>query len=237
MAQKTNISDWIIYENEDLFIVNKPPFVPSVPERGKYTSASILEEARLLFPEAIMCHRLDRETSGAIVIAKTPEMYRHMSVLFERRQVKKLYHAIVEGQIRFENLIVDLPIKVDQLDNIHIDKKFGKLAKTIFNTVKVFRHFTLMQCEPVSGRLHQIRVHLASQNAHIAGDILYGGKVHFLHEIKSKFKGEEKPMMSRFALHARTLSFELPDGENIEVTAPYPKDMDVFIKLLTKYDQ
>lgn len=236
MKKSGNFSDWILFENDDIVVVNKPPFVPSVPERGKYTAPSVLELARSEYGDVTLCHRLDRETSGALIVAKTAEAYRHISIQFEKRKVKKIYHAIVEGRIQFDDFEVNLPINSDDLKHVHIDRKFGKQANTFFSTLELFRHFTLMQCSPVTGRLHQIRVHLASQNARIAGDELYGGKFWHLSEIKRKFKGEDKPMMQRFALHARQISFALQDETNVTIDAEYANDFDVFLKLLHKYD-
>ncbi len=236
MKKNGGFKDWILFEDEDVVVINKPPFVPSVPERGKFTAPSILELANATYGDCIMCHRLDRETSGAIIVAKNLDAYRHISIQFEKRKIQKEYHALVEGKIFFENFEVNIPINVDDLKNVHIDRKSGKLANTFFHTLETFKHFTLMQCKPVTGRLHQIRVHLASQNARIAFDHLYGGKDWGLIEIKRKFKGEDKPMMSRFALHAKKITFELPSGEIKTVEAPYANDFEVFYKLLKKYD-
>lgn len=236
MKKPGNFSDWILFENDDLVVINKPPFIPSVPERGKFTAPSVLELATEEYGNCILCHRLDRETSGALIVAKNAEAYRHISIQFEKREIKKEYHAIVEGRIFFEDFEVDLPINSEDLKNVRIDRKYGKQALTVFNTLETFKHFTLMQCFPASGRLHQIRVHLASQNAHIAGDILYGGRVWMQSEIKRKFKGEDRPMIARFALHAKKITFNLPSGDDISIEAPYANDFDVFLKLLRKYD-
>ncbi|MBS3914086.1 MAG: RluA family pseudouridine synthase [Bacteroidetes bacterium] len=236
MAKRADISDWILKETADYVFVNKPPFFPSVPERGKYTNIPVLELARKVWPDAILCHRLDRETSGVLLIAKNPEAYRHASIQFENRKVNKVYHAIVNGKIQFDNLEVNLPINTDDLKHIRIDKLQGKAATTYFQTLEVFRHFTLLECKPVTGRLHQIRVHLASQNAQISGDVLYGSQVPMLSEIKRKMSGEDTPLIQRFALHAYSLEFEQINGERIMVNALYNKDFEVFIKLLRKYD-
>jgi 23S rRNA pseudouridine955/2504/2580 synthase len=230
-----NISDWIIYRDEDLIVVNKPPYVPSVHERGKITNPPLIELARAEFPDATLCHRLDRETSGALVIALHPEAYRYMSIQFEHRQVEKYYHAVVEGQINFNELLVELPINIDHPGRARIDSS-GKPSATFFNTLQLFRHFTLVECQPVTGRMHQIRIHLESQNTHIISDELYGGKIHFLSEIKRKHKGEDSPLISRFALHAATIAFKNLKDEVVCVNAPYPKDFEVLMKILNKYD-
>lgn len=231
-----DFKEMILFEDDDIIVINKPAFVPSVHERGKTTHISVLELARLYFPESTLCHRIDRETSGALIIAKNAAAYRDISIQFEKRQIKKIYHAIVEGQIKFEEFTINLPINADELDNVRIDKTNGKPAITTFQTLELFKHFTLMQCEPLTGRMHQIRVHLYSQNASIAGDKRYGGKFTFLSEIKRKFKGEDRHLINRFALHAYSIGFHLPSGKPIEIHAPYANDMAVFLKLLRKYD-
>lgn len=226
----------IIKETPDWLAINKPAFVPSLPERGKFTAISVHEWAKKQWETAILCHRIDRETSGVMLIAKNATTHRHFSIQFEKRKVKKIYHAIVNGQIQFDNLWIDLPILDEQLGKIKIDRKNGKPAQTRFNTLQLFRHFTLMECEPKTGRLHQIRVHLQSQNACIAADTLYGSSIPMLSGIKRKFQGTDSPLIQRFALHAKSLIITEPGGETIQLEANYPKDMAVMLKLLEKYN-
>ena len=196
--------DWVLHRDDDFLVINKPAGVPSVHERGKITHISVLELVREIHPDATLCHRLDRETSGALVIAMHPEAYRHMSMQFENRQVEKIYHAVVEGQTHFDDLLVDLPINSEHPGRVRIDRN-GKPSATFFKTIENFRHFSLVECQPVTGRMHQIRVHLESQNTHMVADELYGGKVWMLSDIKRKHKGEDSPLIRRFALHAALL--------------------------------
>lgn len=226
----------IIQETENWAAINKPPYVPSLPERGKFTAVSVQEWAKSQWPDAILCHRIDRETSGVLLIAKNPEAYRHFSMQFEHRKVTKIYHAVVNGQLHFQDLWIDLPIIAEQVGKIKIDRKNGKPAQTRFKSLQVFRHFTLMECEPKTGRLHQIRVHLQSQNACIAADTLYGSDIPMLSWVKRKLHGTDSPLIPRFALHARNLSLQDLDGTALSFEAPYAKDMEVMIKLLNRYD-
>jgi 23S rRNA pseudouridine955/2504/2580 synthase len=207
-----------------------------MPERGKYTAESAIEWAQKTYGDAILCHRLDRETSGIMVLAKNASAHRHLSLQFEHRKIIKKYHAIVDGSVVFDGLVIDLPINTDDLNHIRIDKKNGKQAQTTFQTIEQFKHFSLIECSPKTGRLHQIRVHLASQNAKIAGDIRYGSILPLLGKIKRKLSGEDQPMIHRFALHAYGLEFEDLDGTRVVASAPYAKDFEVFLKLLRKYD-
>src|SRR5690606_20973710 len=110
--------------------------------------------------------------------------------------VHKVYHAIIEGVHRFDDLLVDLPILNQGNKKVSIDRARGKNAETYFQSLQVFRHYTLVECRPVTGRMHQIRIHLATQRASIVGDAMYRGKPVYLSDLKrrgfSLSKGEEE---------------------------------------------
>lgn len=235
-----SFKDLILFENDDYIVVNKPPFVASLDERGGSGEINILRLAKQYTADAQICHRLDKETSGAIVIAKNPDAYRHLSMQFERRKVNKTYHAIVDGQFVFNELLVDLPILNDGNKNVTIDRQEGKRAETYFNSIKYYKHYTLVECKPVTGRMHQIRIHLATQRASICGDAMYRGKPVYLSNLKKGYRiakdEEEQPVMKRFALHAKRLVFKGLDDQDIVIEAPYPKDFATLIKLLDKFD-
>lgn len=236
-----NFKDLILFENDDYIVVNKPPFVASLDERGATGAGeiNILRLARQYTDDAQICHRLDKETSGAIVIAKNPEAYRNLSMQFEKRKVNKVYHAVVDGQFQFDNLFIDLPILNDGNKNVTIDRAEGKRAETYFTSLKYYKHYTLVECKPITGRMHQIRIHLATQRAAICGDAMYRGKPVFLSKIKRGYRltdEEEQPIMKRFALHAKQITFKDVDGQEIFVEAPYPKDYATLLKLLDKFD-
>ncbi len=232
-------SEMIIYEDDHLLIVNKPPYLPSLDERSG-EGQSLVKMAKNYCETAILCHRLDRETSGVLVIAKDPETHRNISIQFEKRRVEKVYHAVVDGITQFDNVLVNLPIKVDRSNRVNIDRKDGKDATTLFNTIKTYRNFSLVECKPYTGRMHQIRVHLASQNATISGDLAYGGKMPMLSQYKRKYKvtkwENEEPIMKRFALHAYSIRINDNEGRTKEFFAKYPKDFEVFLKLIEKYE-
>lgn len=235
-----SFKDLILFENDDYIVVNKPPFVASLDERGGSGEVNILRLAKQYSSDAQVCHRLDKETSGAIVIAKHPDAYRHVSMQFERRKVNKVYHAVVDGQFVFNDLFVDLPILNDGNKNVTIDRQEGKRAETYFNSIKYYKHYTLVECKPVTGRMHQIRIHLATQRASICGDLMYRGKPVYLSNLKKGYRiakdDEEQPIMKRFALHAKHLVFKGMDDQDIVIEAPYPKDFATLIKLLDKFD-
>lgn len=229
----------ILFENDDLIAVNKPPFLPTLDERSGQ-GQSLIRMAKACHQEAQVCHRLDKETSGVLLIARHAAAYRHLSMQFEHREIEKVYHAVLEGIHDFRGLHVDLPIQNLGKGHVKIDRREGKKAETVFNTLKVFRHYTLAECRPLTGRMHQIRIHLATQRAAICNDERYGGNPVYLSRLKRNYrlgKGEEEQsLIRRFALHASSLSFKLLNNERKTITAPYPKDFAILLKLLEKYD-
>lgn len=230
--------DLILFESDDLIVVNKPPFIPSLDERGG-EGVNVLRMAKQYYEDAQICHRIDKETSGLLLIAKNPQTYRAVSIEFEKRRVKKIYHAIIAGNHVFEELKVDLPILNLGNKNVTIDKANGKIAETWFNSLTYFKHYTLVECQPVTGRMHQIRIHLATQHASIVGDDLYKGKPVYLSQIKRGYtlgkEKEELPIMKRFALHAKKLTLRL-NGIELSFEAPYPKDFATLLKQLERFD-
>lgn len=232
------LSDLIIFEDSNLIVINKPPLVSSLDDR-EGEEQNIHRIAKAYLDSAQICHRLDRETSGVMLIAKNPETYRLVSMEFEHRRVEKHYHALIEGVHRFEERLVDLPILNQGNKNVSIDRARGKSAVTYFNSIRFFRHFTLVECRPITGRMHQIRIHLATLKASIAGDEMYKGKPVYLSQLKRRYtlgKGqEERPIMQRFALHAKSIALQL-DGKEYKFDAPYPKDFATLIKQLEKFD-
>lgn len=232
--------DLVVYEDDDYFGISKPAGISSLHEHiGR--APSIIELAKKHAESIQLCHRLDKETSGVLLLSKHNDAYKHAAKAFERRKVKKTYHAVACGQHSFSNLELTLPLHTTRSGRASVNASKGKLSTTVLDTIEHFGHFTLVACQPVTGRLHQIRIHLASQNAAIAADTIYGGKEPFLSHIKKKFSlgkyEEEKPMIGRFALHAHSLVFTSMNEEELSIKAPYPKDFAVFLKLLRKYDK
>lgn len=233
---KIDFKELILFENADYIVINKPPYVATLDDRND--PVNIIGLAREYNNAAQVCHRLDKETSGALAIAKNPDAYRELSMQFEHRKVNKIYHAVVDGIHSFKNLLIDAPIQVLQKGMVKIDYREGKPAQTKVNTLKAYRLHTLLECRPVTGRMHQIRIHLSYSKAPIVCDEQYGGKVFYLSSIKKRYNlkkdTEEQPLLNRVALHAYALEFDLIGGEKVKVEAPYPKDFSVLIKQLEK---
>ena len=232
---KWKLKDLTIEEHEDFIIVNKPPYLSTLEDRND--PLNVLALAKSNYADAQVCHRLDKETSGLLVIAKNNDFYKYFSNLLEQREVTKMYHAIVEGRHELDEIELDKPIYTSS-NRSRIDFQLGKPSLTLVTTVEIFKQHTLLACMPFTGRLHQIRVHLADAGFPICGDVAYGGNSIYLSRFKKNYhigKNQlERPLMPRFSLHAAGLSFLSPQGENLTFKAPYPKDMQATLRQLTK---
>lgn len=227
--------DLIIHEDQDFIVINKPPFIATLQDRND--PQNILALAREYVEEARVCHRLDKETSGLLVIAKHLEAYKYFSGLLEHRDVHKLYHAVVAGRHEIEEEELDFPIYTTS-NKSRVDFRQGKPSLTLIKTLHIYKAHTLLACMPFTGRMHQIRVHLAHVGLPISGDGPYGGEPIFLSQIKRGYKigkfVEEQPLMPRMTLHAQKLIFDTPKGEKLQLEAPYPKDFAAVLKQFAK---
>ena len=232
--QRFQFSEMILFQDDDYVLVNKPPFLSTLDDR--HGGPNLLALAREYVATAQVCHRIDKDTSGVLAIAKNPEAYRHLNMQFENREVGKVYHAIVDGIHNFKDELVDAPIL--KLDDgvVKISRAEGKAAQTWFTALRSYRYHSLIECRPITGRMHQIRIHLASQRAPITGDATYGGQPFLLSRVKRNYKlkkgTEEEPFMKRMALHAFSLQFNDLSGKRQIVEAPYPKDIQALIRQL-----
>jgi len=230
---KINFKDLILFEDDDYMVINKPPFISTLEDRVE--AINILTLARDVEPDPQVCHRLDKDTSGVLAIARNPEAYRHLSMQFENREVNKTYHAVADGVHHFENKLMDAAIAKLSDGTVKISRE-GKPAQTYFTTIKNYKAHTLIKCNPITGRMHQIRIHLTLLKAPITGDETYGGHPFFVSSLKRSFHlkkmTDEQPLMKRMALHAHSLEFALLNGEKVAVEAPYPKDFKALIKQL-----
>jgi 23S rRNA pseudouridine955/2504/2580 synthase len=234
--KKIDFKSLILEETNDYILVNKPPFLSTLEDRAERFNLQRL--AQDYFPEAQIAHRLDKETSGILAIAKSPEAYRSLAIQFERREVNKIYHAVVAGIHDFKEEEINVPIRKLTVGVVKIDKQDGKASITRVTTARTFRRHTLLECKPVTGRMHQIRIHLSSIGVPIVADTMYHGEHLYLSEIKANYnlkKGtEERPLIKRVALHAFQLEFRDLQGDIVKGEAPYPKDFNVLVKQLDK---
>jgi len=226
----------VLWEDENLVAINKPAGISTLADRA--SEINILDLASRHYPEVHVCHRLDKDTSGVLILAKNQDSYKFMAQQFESRNIQKIYHAIVEGLHDFRDLQVMKSLYHTGRGKSRVSR-MGKPSMTMVNTLNTFRFNTQVECIPVTGRTHQIRAHLQSIGAPIVGDQEYGGKDLYLSQLKKNYNlkkfTEELPLIKRMALHAFAIEFDLPEGKRIRIEAPYPKDFDVLLKNLEKY--
>ena len=215
-----------LYVDQWLLIVNKPSGFLSIQDGYDLQLPHI---RNLLEPEYDRCwivHRLDKETSGAIVVARTKESHRALSLLFEKREILKSYRAVVEGILSENKTEIDLPIRIngDRKHRTVIDQVKGKTASTSIEFISKYEDYSLVSAFPHTGYTHQIRAHLAYIKHPILGDSLYN-----LHPKDNAFD----QIINRLALHSYSLEFIHPFTiKTLKVIAPFPESL---LPLLTLF--
>ncbi len=230
----------VIYNDDDIVVLNKRSGLLVAQDRYDPDAPRLDTQAEKEFGKLYAVHRIDKDTSGCVIYAKTAEAHRSLSMQFENRTVEKTYHCLVNGRPLWQTKTVDSKLLPDG-DARHrttVNSKFGKPSVTDFTLIGVCGPYSWIKACPKTGRTHQIRVHLQSIGLSIVCDPLYSGnqKPVRLSDIKKRWNGdtfEERPLLSRLALHAYSLSIDHPaTGERITFTAPYQKDMEATRKQL-----
>jgi 23S rRNA pseudouridine1911/1915/1917 synthase len=237
---KMKIADITILETGDLIVLNKPTGLLSIPDReGKDISLKTLLQEK--YDKIFTVHRLDRETSGVIVFAKTEKTHKHLSQQFEERQTEKIYAGLVIGSPLEKKGSIHAPIAEHSVKRgMMIIHQRGKEALTDYKVLQDFGIYSWMEFRIHTGRTHQIRVHMKDIGHPIVCDELYGdGKPVLLSSFKAKYnlskkEEEERPILPRLALHAYRLKFKNITGQSIELEAPLPKDLKATLQQLKK---
>ncbi len=190
----------VIHDDHELLVVNKPEGLLSVPGKDAALADCLLTRLQRAYPQALLVHRLDRDTSGVMVFALTPHAQRHLSGQFEARRVKKVYVARVWGDVAGAEGVVDLPIGVDWPNRPRqmVDHENGRAALTRWRVARRAEGETRMRLYPETGRSHQLRVHMREIGHPILGDPLY-----------AEGPGAD---YERMMLHAESLRVAHPDG-------------------------
>lgn len=203
-----HISLDILYQDKHLLIVNKPSGLLSVPGRGEEKQDCLITRIQKEYPSALIVHRLDMSTSGVMVIALGKEMERDLSIMFQKRKVSKKYIAVVEGKVKEKYGEIDLPLITDwpNRPKQKVDFKDGKSSQTqyIVTSYNSSNDSSRVELTPITGRTHQLRIHLKSINHAILGDELYASN-----SVINKSK--------RLLLHASNLSFQHPCDESKKI--------------------
>lgn len=201
----------VVFADDFLIIAEKPCGLLSVPGRGEHKADCLLSRVQSEYPDALTVHRLDMSTSGILVFARGADMHRRLSKMFQERQVDKLYVAVLAGLLPYDEGGVDLPLIVDWPNRPKqvVDRERGKPALTRWRVLArdAAAQRTRVELEPITGRSHQLRLHMASLGHPIVGDVLY-----------------DAAPAQRVYLHARSLQFTHPvTGEALafESAAPF----------------
>ncbi len=233
----------ILFQNETIMAVYKPSGLLSIPDRYLEERPSVPQWLLTKYPTARPLHRLDFETSGVILFCTSPDAFKWYSDQFENRTISKLYLALVEGRIQEDEGSIDLPLLSQSNGKVIVSKR-GKQSITHWNVLERFQYHSFVELNPMTGRTHQIRVHLASIGHPIVGDEVYGSSGPlFLSALKgrkrfhlAKDSEVETPLIARTALHASIITFkDFPTEKTIVIESPLPKDINVSLVKLRQY--
>jgi 23S rRNA pseudouridine1911/1915/1917 synthase len=231
----------ILFETDDFIALDKPAGLLSIPDREN-KETSLKTQLRAKYGNIFTVHRLDRDTSGAIIFAKNETTHKYLSKIFEERGVTKIYQGIVLGAPPQQQGSIDLPIMEHPTKpGLMVINRRGKTSLTDYEVKETIGPYSLLQFRIHTGRTHQIRIHMHSIGHPIACDDLYGdGKPIFLSGIKRNFKlskaeEAERPLLARLALHSQLLSFTGSNGETHTIEAPLPKDLRALLQQLRKW--
>ncbi|HEY3913698.1 MAG TPA: RluA family pseudouridine synthase [Verrucomicrobiae bacterium] len=244
----------ILYEDDQLLALNKPSGLLISPDRYDPERSNLMKllhrdiergakwvrERNLTY--LMNAHRLDFETSGVVLLAKNKPALVDLATQFGSEKPVKVYVALARGSSGESTFSTDAALAPNLVRPgfVRVDPKLGKRSRTEFSVRETFSGYLLIECHPLTGRTHQIRVHLRHLRFPIVGDEKYGGPPLFLSSLKSDYRlkpgQDERPLISRCALHAEQLIVRRPGmDESVKIEAPWPKDLLVSVKYLRRY--
>ena len=243
----------VLYEDGEHLAINKPPGRP-VLTRGSGEDSCLYEALVALlnrdapaggpYVRPHLVHRLDRDTSGVLLVAKNERAGRALSLQFQSRLVRKTYLAVVEGVLPRSELTVEIPLRrsASRIPAVTAGGKSGKHAVTQVALRKAFGHFSLLEIRARTGRQHQVRVHLAAVGYPLAVDSTYGRRdrltgAEFNEIVRTRKVRPDSVLLDRCPLHAQAIAYRHPaSGCPMEISVPMPPDMEEFLSLLEKID-
>ncbi len=244
----------VLYEDDDLLALNKPAGLLTVPDRFAPERPSLIQ---LLHGDIergaawatgrqlsylLNSHRLDGETSGVFLLAKRKAVLVALANLFNAEKPLKTFVALVQGAPAHTRFEIDAKLAPHPMRHgvMRVNSRGGKRSITRFEVREPLAGYTLLQCQPLTDRTHQIRIHLQVARLPLTGDSSYGGRPLLLSKLKPGYRLKpgriEKPLLSRPALHAEQLAFPHPvTGVDIKITALWPNDLNVALKYLRRF--
>ncbi|MDR3071453.1 MAG: RluA family pseudouridine synthase [Endomicrobium sp.] len=228
----------IIFQDENIVVVNKPTGILVIPDQYTDENKTLIGVLQKQLNQKILAvHKIDYDTTGVLLFAKSQQIYKDVSIQFENSKIHKKYIVLLSGTLEEEEGTINKPILVSGGDVLI--NSAGKESITNFKILERFKSYTLVQAFPLTARKHQIRVHFWSIGHPLAIDGEYGvSDPIILSSIKRNYKVKnekrEKPLISRLTLHAASLTLQL-NGKAITFEAPLPKDFVITLKQLRKY--
>lgn len=206
----------VLFEDDGCLAVDKPEGLASIPEGDQDRASLLVQLETSTGHKLFVVHRLDKEVSGVMLFAKTPDTHRFLNDQFSGRSVRKTYIALAHGLVEAPEGTIDLPLREFGSGRMGVDPRRGKKSLTTYRVIRQCSPYTLLALYPLTGRRHQLRVHLYAIGHPIVGDRRYGDR-----SLQAAYP--------RLMLHARAIAFELPSGGQAEIDCPPPSSFSDFV--------